>query len=225
MYLQRSPQLQGEVLWLKISSFIYKLPRLIYRVIVKNAIDSALAMLALVFLFPLLILIAIQIKRDSPGPILIRQKCEGLRGYPFYMYKFRTHEVVMAGPAHAPTQALRETYIGKVLREANLENLPQLFNVFISDMSLVGPRPELFKLMINNVPLDQIVPNYKARNLVKPGMTGWAQINGLRGPLRSINDIKQRFSYDLDYTKNVSFHSDRYIISKTIPLLKGAVLT
>jgi len=199
-----------------------KLWSFVYRGILKNVFDSTLALIGLIVLSPLLILIAIRIKQDSSGPILVKQKCEGLRGHPFKMYKFRTHETVTMGPAHTQKQLRRETYIGTVLIDANLENLPQLFNVFIGDMSLVGPRPNPVALTINNVGIDQIVPNYKNRTLVKPGMTGWAQINGLRGPLKNAGDAAQRVRYDLDYSKEASFLVDCAILYRTLPLLKRA---
>jgi len=122
----------------------------------------------------------------------MKQTCEGLRGRPFKMYKFRTHEITMAGAAQTPKYARRETYIGSILKEANLENLPQLFNVFLCDMSLVGPRPEPVRLTINNVGVEHVVPNYQTRRGVKPGMTGWARINGSRGPLRSVGEAAQQ---------------------------------
>lgn len=194
----------------------------LYRGVVKNVIDSTMALLALLILAPLLILIAVQIKRDSRGPILVKQKCEGLRGHPFKMYKFRTHHVGAAGAVRNQNHDLPETYIGSVLIEYNLENLPQLFNVFIGDMSLVGPRPNPVALTINNVGIHHVVPGYQNRTRVKPGMTGWAQINGLRGPLRTAGDAAQRVRYDIDYSKEASFLVDCAILYRTLPLLKGA---
>ena len=193
-----------------------------YRGVVKNVLDSFLALFALIILSPLLLLISIRIKQDSPGPILIKQKCEGLKGHPFKMYKFRTHQIVATGSAHNPKYVLQETYIGKILKEANLENLPQLFSVFIGDMSLVGPRPNPLNMTFDNMDVNQIVPEYQIRNLVKPGMTGWARINGLRGPLRSFGEAAHRASFDIDYTKHASFRFDWLIILKTLPLLKPA---
>jgi len=215
MYQQTTPHMQYAAYRPTISSFLYK-------AVVKNAMDSVLAFLALIILSPLLILIAIRIKQDSPGPILIKQTCEGLRGHPFNMYKFRTHQFIGAGAIYGQQAVLRETYIGAVLREANLENLPQLFSVFIGNMSLVGPRPNPSKLTINNVPIDKVLPNYHGRSRVKPGMTGWAQINGLRGPLQTFGEAAQRVNYDIDYTNEASFLVDCVIIYKTLPLLKLA---
>lgn len=215
MYRQTSTNMHS-------AAFRLKLSGLLYRGIVKNALDSILALIALIFLSPLLILIAIRIKQDSSGPILMKQTCEGLKGHPFKMYKFRTHELVATGAAHNPNYSWSETYIGTILIDANLENLPQLFNVFIGDMSLVGPRPNPVNMTINKVDVKQVVPIYEARNLVKPGMTGWAQINGLRGPLRTFGDAAQRVSFDIDYLKNASIRFDWHIIFKTLRLIKVA---
>ena len=215
MYQNRSIDMLSGSFWVNPSRFLY-------RGIVKNVIDSIAAFLAIVVLSPLLILIAIRIKQDSPGPILVKQKCEGLKGHPFKMYKFRTHQLIAVGSLQEPKYVLRETYVGKILKEANLENLPQLFNVFMCDMSLVGPRAQLINLKINNVGIDEIIPHYQIRTLVKPGMTGWAQINGLRGPLSTISQLKQRVSYDIDYMKYASFKIDCYILLKTLRLLKSA---
>jgi len=164
-----------------------KLISFFYRGVVKNTIDSVTSFLAIILFSPLLLLIAIRIKLESPGPIIIRQKCEGHGGHPFKMYKFRTYQLVQVGPVNIPKYVRRETYIGTILKETNLEKLPQLFNVFMSDMSLVGPRPEPCELMIDNLGVDQVVLDYRSRTRVKPGMTGWARINGSRGPLRSFD--------------------------------------
>ena len=214
MYQHRTPQTQNTAGRPTIRGFLY-------RGVVKNVIDSCLALFAPLILSPLLILIAVQIKRDSRGPILVKQKCEGLRGHPFKMYKFRTHQIGVED-VHGQTRDLPETYIGSVLIDYNLENLPQLFNVFIGDMSLVGPRPNPVALTINNVGIHKVVPGYQNRTRVKPGMTGWAQINGLRGPLRTAGDAAERVRYDLDYSKEASFLVDCAILYRTLPLLKAA---
>jgi len=177
MYQYATPNTDKRAFGRRLRSFLY-------RGIVKNAIDSVAALMALIVLSPLILLISVRIKRDSPGPIFIQQKCKGLRGYPFRMYKFRTHKLISVRSNQGSKYVLRETYIGKILKEANLENIPQLF--------------------------------------VKPGMTGWARINGLRGPLRSFGDAVQRVSYDIDYTKYASLKVDCYILFKTLPFLKRA---
>jgi len=215
MYQYATPNTDKRAFGRRLRSFLY-------RGIMKNAIDSVAALMALIVLSPLILLISVRIKRDSPGPIFIQQKCKGLRGYPFRMYKFRTHKLISVRSNQGSKYVQRETYFGKILKEANLENIPQLFNVFMSDMSLVGPRPEPVKLTINNVDIDQVIPEYQSRRLVKPGMTGWARINGLRGPLRSFGDAVQRVSYDIDYTRYASLKVDCYILFKTLPFLKRA---
>ena len=215
MHQQTPTAMHSEALRLNATGFLY-------RGIVKNVLDSTLALFAFIILSPLFILIAIRMKKDSPGPILVKQKCEGLKGHPFNIYKFRTHELVETGSFHGKKYVLSETYVGKVLREANLENLPQLFNVFIGDMSLVGPRPNPINMTINNVDVKEIVPSYEVRSLVKPGMTGWARVNGFCGPTRTFKDATQRDRFDMDYLRKASFRFDWHIIFKTLPLIKLA---
>jgi Undecaprenyl-phosphate glucose phosphotransferase len=163
-------------------------------VVVKRAMDVLLSSVAIVVLAPLMALIAVLIKLTSPGPVLYRQERCGLNGRPFGMLKFRTMRVnaESAGPQMTAANDPRRTRLGAFLRVTNLDELPQLFNVFRGDMSLVGPRPER-PVFVHQ--FARSIPNYMTRHAVKAGMTGWAQVNGWRGN----SSLRKRVQFDLYY--------------------------
>ncbi|MBI1289667.1 undecaprenyl-phosphate glucose phosphotransferase [bacterium] len=177
---------------------------------IKRAMDVVCSGLGLVALSPLLVLIAVLVRRSSPGPVLYKQTRLGLDGREFKIYKFRTMtvEAERHGPAWGSQEDPRATAIGRWLRTTNLDELPQLWNVLRGDMSLVGPRPERPCFVER---FREMFPRYMARHAVKTGMTGWAQVHGLRGD----TSIQQRLRYDLYYIENWSLWLDVKILMMT----------
>jgi Undecaprenyl-phosphate glucose phosphotransferase len=163
-------------------------------IVVKRVMDILLASLAIVLLAPLMALIAVLIRITSPGPILYRQERCGLNGRSFMMLKFRSLRVDAEanGPQMTAMNDPRRTWIGAILRKTNLDELPQFFNVFWGDMSIVGPRPER-PVFVRK--FAKTIPNYNARHAVKAGITGWAQVNGWRGN----SSLRKRIQFDLYY--------------------------
>ncbi len=163
-------------------------------VVVKRVMDVLLACLGIIVLAPLLAVIAVIIKLTSPGPVLYRQERCGLNGRSFQMLKFRSLRVnaEVDGPQMTAMNDPRRTWFGAFLRTTNLDELPQLFNVLLGDMSLVGPRPER-PVFVKQ--FSQTIPNYMVRHAVKAGMTGWAQVNGWRGN----SSLRKRIQFDLYY--------------------------
>jgi Undecaprenyl-phosphate glucose phosphotransferase len=163
-------------------------------VVVKRMMDVTLAILAIVFLAPVMAFVAAMIKLTSRGPVFYRQERCSLNGHPFQMLKFRTMRLNAEknGPQMTANNDPRRTGLGTFLRMTNLDELPQLFNVLRGDMSLVGPRPER-PVFVEK--FQQTIPNYMARHAVKCGMTGWAQVNGWRGN----SSLRKRVQYDLYY--------------------------
>jgi putative colanic acid biosysnthesis UDP-glucose lipid carrier transferase len=177
----------------------------------KRSIDLLLAGMALIALLPLLVIVAIAIKLDSPGPILFRQQRGGFNGRCFQIYKYRTMSVLEDGPSIVQAQLgdKRFTRLGAWLRRTSIDELPQLFNVLDGSMSLVGPRPHA---VAHDNEFDKIVGNYAFRRRVKPGLTGWAQVHGCRGPTPTAASIEQRVEYDLWYIDNWSLSLDIAIL-------------
>lgn len=182
----------------------------------KEAFDRIFAALALVALSPLLIAIAAAVKLSSPGPVLFTQKRQGADGRVFRIYKFRTMRV-HAEVAGTVTQATRNdsriTPVGAFLRRTSLDELPQFFNVLRGEMSVVGPRPHALE---HDELYRKVVDGYIHRYRIKPGITGWAQINGYRGETDRIEKMQGRVEYDLYYLRNWSFALDIRIVLVTI---------
>ena len=184
--------------------------------IVKRLIDIAFSLFALTLLSPLMLAIAVTIRLTSPGKVIFRQERVGRAGKRFNIYKFRSmHADAEAKVGHvwAKDDDPRETSLGKFLRRWSLDELPQFFNVLKGDMSLVGPRPEMSGLIDT---FRESIPHYLARQRVKSGMTGWAQVNGLRGN----TSLEERVSYDRYYIENWSLGLDIKIILKTLWAIK-----
>jgi putative colanic acid biosynthesis UDP-glucose lipid carrier transferase len=181
---------------------------------VKRALDLIISITAIVFSLPLFLIAAVAIKLDSPGPIIFRQRRSGLEAKEFIIFKFRTMTVLEDGPV--VTQASRDdcrvTYIGKFLRRSSLDELPQLFNVLRGDMSLVGPRPHA---LAHDDHYRVHIADYTCRHYVKPGITGWAQVNGLRGETASFEQMADRVKLDLWYINNWSLGLDLNILLRT----------
>ena len=181
---------------------------------VKRVIDVVLAAVALLLLLPIMLLTAIAIKLDGPGPVIFRQFRKGFNGQQFVMLKFRTMTVQENGSA--VTQATRDdprvTSIGKLLRASSIDELPQLINVLSGEMSLIGPRPHA---LAHDSQFEKLLSDYAFRHHVKPGITGWAQCNGARGATPQIEQIQERVKLDLWYIKNWSLWLDFQILVKT----------
>ena len=175
--------------------------------LVKRAVDLILGILLTLLFIPFLILITVLIKLTSPGPVFFRQERIGYEGKPFYILKFRTMAPSSEGKTWTEIGDERLTEIGKFLRRFNLDELPQIFNVFVGQMSLVGPRP----IATADATYFQ-VSYFERRLIVKPGLTGWAQVHGLRG---GHNLPEERLAYDLFYTENWSVWLDLVILLAT----------
>jgi putative colanic acid biosynthesis UDP-glucose lipid carrier transferase len=181
----------------------------------KRCIDIMVAGTGVLALLPMFAMVAIAIKLDSPGPALFRQRRCGFNGRCFQIYKFRTMSVLEDGATITQAQCSdsRVTPLGKWLRRTSIDELPQLLNVLEGSMSLVGPRPHA---LAHDTQFDKIVRNYAFRHRVKPGVTGWAQVNGCRGPTPTPKDIERRVRHDLWYIDNWSFGLDLAIMLQTI---------
>jgi putative colanic acid biosynthesis UDP-glucose lipid carrier transferase len=186
--------------------------------LVKHASDIVLAFLILILVSPLLLAIAITIKTTSPGPILFRQRRYGLDGKQIVVYKFRSMTVCEDGDSIVQAQKndCRITPLGAFLRKTSLDELPQFVNVLQGRMSIVGPRPHA---VAHNELYRNLIKGYMIRHKVKPGITGWAQVNGLRGETEALEKMKQRIEYDLDYLRHWSLRLDLQIIFRTISVV------
>ena len=184
----------------------------------KQFLDYVLGTAALLFFAPLLLIIAVAIKLDSPGPVFFRQKRRGLNNQPFMVFKFRSMYVHLSD-IEASRQTTRNdprvTRVGKWLRRLSLDELPQLLNVLRREMSLVGPRPHALNMRIEGELLDVASGDYLLRYSVKPGITGWAQVNGVRGEVVRLEDLRKRIEYDLEYIRRWSVRFDLKILFLT----------
>ena len=185
----------------------------------KRVLDVVGAIIGLVLLAPLFIIIALAIKATSPGPVFFRQKREGLKGDMFEALKFRSMAVAL-GDASGIAQTIKDdprvTPIGRFIRRTSIDELPQLINVLKGEMSLVGPRPHVPGMVAAGRPYKELVPYYGQRLEMLPGITGWAQVNGLRGETRNPNKARERIDHDLAYIQNFSIWLDLKIIALTI---------
>jgi undecaprenyl-phosphate glucose phosphotransferase len=182
--------------------------------LVKRGMDVVLSSLAIMFFLPMMALAALAIKLGSPGPVIFRQVRRGFNGEEFVIYKFRTMTVQENGTqvVQATRHDARVTNIGRMLRAASIDELPQLINVIKGDMSLVGPRPHA---LAHDSYFETILSGYAVRHHVKPGITGWAQCNGARGETPTVQHIARRVELDLWYINNWSFWLDLFILLKT----------
>jgi putative colanic acid biosysnthesis UDP-glucose lipid carrier transferase len=180
----------------------------------KRVFDIVLASVALVFTSPVLLAVALAIKQSSPGPVLFKQRRYGLNGEEILVYKFRSMTVCEDGPVvtQATEKDSRITPLGAFLRRTSLDELPQIFNVIEGKMSFVGPRPHA---VAHNEEYRKLINGYMIRHKVRPGITGWAQVNGLRGETSTIDKMHRRVQYDLDYLKNWSLWLDLKILART----------
>ncbi|MGD9511500.1 MAG: undecaprenyl-phosphate glucose phosphotransferase [Geminicoccaceae bacterium] len=190
-----------------------------WRWLLKGVEDRVLAALLLVLLAPLLLLIALAVRLDTPGPVFYRQRRHGFSQQPITMLKFRTMHAALCDPVDARSvrQASRGdprvTRIGRFLRRTSLDELPQLINVLRGDMSLVGPRPHA---VAHDRLYAEEIDGYLGRHRVKPGITGWAQVNGCRGETRTTAEMRRRIELDLEYIDHWSLWFDLRILVRTV---------
>lgn len=182
---------------------------------VKRASDIVLALIILMLLTPILAVIAIGVKLSSPGPVIFKQRRYGLNGEEIIVYKFRSMAVCEDGAVIVQAQRndQRITKFGSFLRRSSLDELPQFFNVLQGRMSIVGPRPHA---VAHNELYRKLIKGYMLRHKVKPGITGWAQVNGYRGETDTLEKMQSRIEFDLDYLRNWSMPLDLWIIIRTV---------
>jgi putative colanic acid biosynthesis UDP-glucose lipid carrier transferase len=181
------------------------------RSFVKSTMDRAISLCALVLLLPLFFLVAIAIKIDSPGPVLYRQPRTGKDGKVFQILKFRSM-ITGADLSQAQRNDPRVTRVGAILRKTSIDELPQLVNILLGDMAIVGPRPHA---VVHDLFYAPRIANYMLRYSVKPGLTGWAQINNARGETETVEKMARRTALDLKYIRNRSILLDLRIILAT----------
>jgi putative colanic acid biosysnthesis UDP-glucose lipid carrier transferase len=186
-----------------------------YRAATKRLTDIMISALVLLLTAPLLVALAIAVKFSSPGPAIFRQRRYGLNGEEITVYKFRTMRVHENGAklVQATKDDPRTTKIGRFLRRYSLDELPQLINVLQGSMSLVGPRPHAVE---HNEMYRKLIKGYMVRHKMSPGLTGLAQVNGMRGETRTLDQMEARVRYDLEYLRNWSLRLDLEIIAKTV---------
>ena len=189
-----------------------------WSIVQKAAFDRIVAATLLLALSPVLLLTALAIRLDSPGPVFFRQPRVGYNNRTFRMFKFRSMFVDMSD-MHASRQTSRDdprvTAVGRVIRKYSLDELPQLINVLLGDMSLVGPRPHAMNTRAEGLSLEEAEASYAVRHRVRPGITGWAQVNGSRGELRTAAQVRARVAHDLYYIENWSLALDLRIMVMT----------
>jgi undecaprenyl-phosphate galactose phosphotransferase/putative colanic acid biosynthesis UDP-glucose lipid carrier transferase len=182
---------------------------------VKRAFDVMASIALLILLIPVFGLVSLSIKLDSRGPVLFRQTRRGLRGQEFKIFKFRSMRVLEDGPSvvQAGRFDRRVTRVGGLIRRLSIDELPQLLNVLRGEMSLVGPRPHA---VAHDDHYSKAIPNYEIRQHVKPGITGWAQVNGLRGETKELWKMHRRIEFDIWYARNCSLLLDARILLLTV---------
>ncbi|MEK8050144.1 undecaprenyl-phosphate glucose phosphotransferase [Ideonella sp. DXS22W] len=188
--------------------------------LIKRLSDIVLACLILVLISPIMLAVAIGVKLSSPGPVIFRQRRNGLDGEEIIVYKFRSMRAEDNGPVvkQATKGDPRITPFGAFIRKTSLDELPQFINVLQGRMSIVGPRPHA---VAHNEMYRELIKAYMVRHKVKPGITGWAQVNGHRGETDTIEKMQARVEYDLEYMRNWSLGLDLVIILRTIKTLRG----
>ena len=188
--------------------------------IAKRGVDIFVSAVVLIILLPVFLVIAIWIKFGSKGPVFFQQHRHGLHGKPFKMFKFRTMHAGESEFVQCQTEDSRVTKTGRFLRRTSLDELPQLANVLLGDMSLVGPRPHAVE---HDRQLIQSVPHFMMRYSAKPGITGLAQVKGLRGLIDSQKAIEDRLAADLEYASKISLTLDVLILLRTVPVVLSTI--
>lgn len=197
---------------------LYRRPIQGWDAVLKRGFDLVVASMAIVLLIPLMLACALAVRLDSSGPILFRQKRHGFNNRPVWVWKFRSMHADRCD-ASAINAVRRDdnrvTAVGRVLRRSSLDELPQLFNVLGGTLSLVGPRPHATAARTGDMVYDQVIAAYSARHKIKPGITGWAQVNGWRGELNTAEKLRRRIEHDLYYIEHWSLWLDVKILLRT----------
>lgn len=206
------------------AAYVSGAPENARRVFWKRVQDLAIGALALAIFAPLMVLVAIAIKLDSRGPVFFRQARHGSNNEIIRVWKFRSMRAETTD--HKAERQVskgdpRVTRVGRFIRKTSIDELPQLFNVLAGEMSLVGPRPHAVGMKTGDVESEKLVAEYAHRHRIKPGMTGWAQIHGSRGPVHTVEDVAERVRYDVAYIERANFWLDLWIMAATIPCLIG----
>ena len=191
---------------------------------IKRLQDLVVGAGGLIVAAPVMAIVALAVRLDSPGPIFFRQRRHGFNNEEILVWKFRSmrHEMADAKAARQiSANDDRVTRVGRFIRKTSLDELPQLFNVLRGEMSIVGPRPHAVGMKTGDVESAKLVEQYAHRHRMKPGVTGWAAINGSRGPVDTRELVRERVALDVDYIERQSFWLDVYIIVMTIPCLLG----
>lgn len=191
---------------------------------IKRAQDLAVTVAGLLVAGPVMLIVAVAVKLDSPGPIFFRQRRHGFNNEEIFVWKFRSmrHEMADASAARQiSADDDRVTKVGRFIRKTSLDELPQLFNVLRGEMSIVGPRPHAIGMKTGGVESAKLVAEYAHRHRMKPGLTGWAAIKGSRGPVDTPESVRLRVALDVEYIERQSFWLDLYVIVMTIPCLLG----
>lgn len=183
---------------------------------VKRAVDIVVAATILFMLLPIIFILSVWIKLDSPGPVLFRQRRTGLAGEPFTIFKLRTMRVDQDSQVvrHACKGDDRTTRVGAILRRTSIDEIPQLLNVLVGDMSLVGPRPHA---LVHDAFYGAKISDYRRRFRCRPGITGLAQISGYRGEIHELSDMQDRVIADNLYVESWSIYLDAKILLATVP--------
>ena len=190
----------------------------------KRAQDLFVGAIAFVVALPVMTVIALAVRLDSPGPIFFRQRRHGFNNEEIVVWKFRSmrHEAADATASRQVTAGDdRVTRVGAIIRKLSLDELPQILNVLKGDMSLVGPRPHAIGMKTGDEESARLVAEYAHRHRIKPGITGWAAIHGSRGPVHTPQDVRVRVALDVEYIERQSFWLDLYIMAMTLPCLLG----
>jgi Undecaprenyl-phosphate glucose phosphotransferase len=208
------------------AAYVSGAPRDMHRAAVKRVFDVAVAVMGGLLCLPIFALIALLIKLDSKGPVFFRQKRHGFNNEIIRVWKFRTMKPDLLAEEGVIVQAMpndpRVTRVGRFLRRSSLDELPQLLNVLKGEMSIVGPRPHAVSMTAVATEATRSMFEYAHRHRMKPGMTGWAQINGSRGPCHAPEDLCRRVALDMDYVNRASIWLDAWIVLLTVPrLLSG----
>ena len=194
------------------------------RQLAKRAEDLVLGSVMLLAALPIMAAVALAVRLDGPGPVLFRQRRHGFNNEEITVWKFRSMRIETTDQAGVRQVSLnddRVTRVGRFIRKTSLDELPQFLNVLEGKMSLVGPRPHPIGMKTAGEDSARLVAEYAWRHRMKPGITGWAQINGSRGPVHTAEEVRRRVELDVDYIERQSFWLDLYILVMTLPRLLG----
>ncbi|MEM1106014.1 MAG: exopolysaccharide biosynthesis polyprenyl glycosylphosphotransferase [Pseudomonadota bacterium] len=207
------------------AAYISGAPADLKHALLKRATDVTFALLLMALFAPVFLAIAAAIKLDDGGPVLFRQRRHGFNNQIIRIWKFRSMRPDRISEQRMVAQTFagdtRITRVGKFIRRTSLDELPQLVNVLLGEMSIVGPRPHALGMTTEQTEVHAIVSDYAHRHRVRPGLTGWAQINGSRGPVHTKSAVRERVRLDLEYVNRASLGFDLYIMLMTAPCLLG----